>query len=94
MSRRMLNSLLISTVILSTLLMQSVTVIGVTPARAAGAWQQVGAPDFASGASTSLAVYGGTPYVAYRDSSNGGKATLMKFNGTAWEPVGAAGLRN
>ncbi|NEM96089.1 T9SS type A sorting domain-containing protein [Pontibacter burrus] len=34
----------------------------------------------------------GTPYVAFTDESNASKATVMKFNGTEWVTVGAAGF--
>jgi hypothetical protein len=34
----------------------------------------------------------GTPYVVYKDAWNGGKATVMKFTGDDWEPVGIPGF--
>ena len=34
----------------------------------------------------------GEPYVAFQDSLNSAKATLMKFNGTNWVYVGNAGF--
>jgi hypothetical protein len=45
-------------------------------------WEAVGTPDFSAGqvSSTSLAMYEGTPYVAYSDNVNSSKATVMKFN--------------
>ena len=58
-------------------------------------WQNVGSPGFSAGDVyyTSLAIDdSGTPYVAYRDQGNGGKATVMKFTGTNWEVVGTAGF--
>ena len=58
-------------------------------------WETVGLPGFSAGSMmyTSLAIdNSGTPYVAYRDSANGAKATVMKFNGTSWELVGSAGF--
>ncbi len=33
-----------------------------------------------------------TPYVAYGDRANSGKATVMKFDGNEWETVGTAGF--
>ena len=57
-------------------------------------WQVVGTAGFSSGIAyvTSLAIYNGTPYVAYGDGGNSNKATVMKFNGTSWELVGTAGF--
>ena len=57
-----------------------------------GAWETVGNPRFSSGkaAFTSLAFDNeGTPYVAYSDSYNSAKATVMKYNsGTnIWEEI-------
>ena len=69
------------------------------------AWETVGSPGFsaagayhASGSATpeaewiSLYVYNGTPYVAYEDWVNGQRATVMKYNGSAWETVGSPGF--
>ncbi|MGV8118949.1 MAG: hypothetical protein AB2L14_04205 [Candidatus Xenobiia bacterium LiM19] len=61
-------------------------------------WETVGTAGFSAGTAyyTSLAVYddGGTPvpYVAYQDSGNSSKATVMKFTGSNWETVGTAGF--
>jgi hypothetical protein len=33
-----------------------------------------------------------TPYVAYRDNGNGGRASVMRYNGSSWEYVGTAGF--
>jgi hypothetical protein len=57
-------------------------------------WMNVGNPGFSEGGAvyTSLFMYDGTPYVAYKDDGNGGKATVMKFNGTNWVNVGNAGF--
>ena len=62
-------------------------------------WVQVGSAGFSSGwvDNISLAIdSSGTPYVAYEDWAISGisyaKASVMKFNGTTWEQVGAAGF--
>ncbi|MFC5469010.1 S-layer homology domain-containing protein [Cohnella suwonensis] len=61
---------------------------------AAGNWETVGNAGFSAGQAdfTSLYVYDGTPYVAYRDYGNSNKATVMKKNGSSWETVGSAGF--
>jgi hypothetical protein len=63
----------------------------------AGNWVTVGSAGFSAGEAenTSLAFDGsGNPYVAYRDDSNGGKATVMKYDALAgnWVTVGPAGF--
>ncbi len=59
-------------------------------------WVDVGSAGFSTGivADTKIAFNPSTnePYVAYLDAANGGKATVMKFDGTAWVNVGTAGL--
>src|SRR4051812_33082588 len=60
---------------------------------AAGAqWNIVGIPNFANRADYIFSAVGlsGEPYVIYRD--NNGKATLSKFDGSAWIPVGSPGF--
>ncbi|WP_205880136.1 hypothetical protein, partial [Lampropedia aestuarii] len=60
-------------------------------------WEPVGSTGFSAGTAsfTSLA-FGpdGMPYVAYQDSHNGYKATVMRptADATTWEQVGQAGL--
>ncbi len=50
----------------------------------ASKWVELGMPGYPGVlAPVSLVVYEGTPYVAARN-------TVMKYNGTAWEPVGSA----
>ena len=59
------------------------------------AWGDVGNAGFSAGAVnyTSLAIASdGTPYVAYQDSDNSNKATVMKFDGNNWVNVGSAGF--
>lgn len=57
-------------------------------------WETVGSEGFSAGGivDISLAVYNGTPYVAYVDGGNGNRATVMKYTGTGWETVGPAGF--
>ena len=69
------------------LLMATMLAITATPAMATSAWQQVGG-DLPSGP-TSFFVYNGTPYVAI-DAS--GKASVMEYDGTSWQPVGSPGF--
>ena len=69
-----------------------VTVLKFTDAVGSG-WEQVGSPGFSliSTGDIFLDVYNGTPYVAYRDYDNEGKATVMKHTGvgdSGWETVG------
>jgi hypothetical protein len=54
-------------------------------------WQGVGSPGFTAHALyTSITVdRNGTPYVAYCDSSNGGKATVMKYVNNSWTKLGS-----
>ena len=56
-------------------------------------WETVGNAGFSSGTVlfTSLALYNGTPYVAYQDA-NSGKATVMKYDGSSWAVVGNSGF--
>lgn len=61
------------------------TVLGlamVYPAAGEG-WENVGSAGFSAGTAgyTSLAFYNGEPYVAYRDTGNGLKATVMRYTG-------------
>ena len=65
-----------------------------TDAQVNDGWEYVGTPRFSAGAAygTSLYVYEGTPYVAYVDSGNSDKATVMRFNGDTWEDVGTPGF--
>ncbi|MFC5471344.1 S-layer homology domain-containing protein [Cohnella suwonensis] len=58
-------------------------------------WQAVGYAGFSAGGVTSVSmqVYNGTPYVAYADWGNSGKATVMKYDSVnGWETVGNAGF--
>ena len=55
-------------------------------------WDVVGSAGFSAGpvCYTSLAFApDGTPYVAYQDEGNGGKATVMRYNGAPGKPWGA-----
>jgi hypothetical protein len=58
-------------------------------------FELVGAAGFSVGNAgyTSLALDSAdTPYVAYRDNDNDSKATVMKYDGSAWVLVGGAGF--
>ena len=57
-------------------------------------WVTLGSAGFSAGQadSVSLALDGGTPYVAYADQANGGQATVMKFEAGNWTPVGLSGF--
>jgi len=66
----------------------------ITPSTNTG-WSIVGNAGFSAGEAGFYPVHisiaidgGGTPYVAYGDSSNGYQATVMKLNGSSWIPVG------
>jgi Bacterial Ig-like domain (group 3)/Divergent InlB B-repeat domain len=72
------------------------TVMKYTGTGASG-WTSVGSAGFSAGIPSISGTISlsfapdGTPYVAYRDSSNSGKATVMKYTGTGatgWTPVG------
>ncbi len=57
----------------------------------------VGTPGFSAGgvSHTSIAIdASGTPYVVYEDWANSAKATVMKFNGSAWVNVGSGTASN
>ena len=58
-------------------------------------WNNVGIPGFSIGGATYTTMVidsSGVPYVAYEDSVNGNKATVMKYNGIAWVAVGTPGF--
>ncbi|WP_338790565.1 choice-of-anchor D domain-containing protein [Bernardetia sp. MNP-M8] len=60
-------------------------------------WQAVGSSTgFSAGSSSyqSLAFHpiSNEPYVAYSNNENGGKATVMRFDGTDWQVVGNTGF--
>ncbi len=60
-----------------------------------GAWVAVGTAGFSEGRAIfpSLALdSNNTPYVAYQDGANDGKATVMKYDGANWVNVGTAGF--
>ena len=55
------------------------------------AWANVGTAAFATTNGNSLTIDAtGTPYVAYPDNLNAGKATVSKYNGSSWSAVGTA----
>ena len=75
----------------------SVTVSGLTTvARFNGTnWETVGDTCFSSGHALGFVIAfnkNNTPYVAYKDWANSVGATVMKYNGRVWFPVGAQGF--
>jgi len=62
-------------------------------------WQNVGPsspsiPGYASRQTLKIHPVTNKPYVAFKDYTNGGKASVMKFNGSNWELVGANNFSN
>ncbi len=60
-------------------------------------WETVGSAGFTAGRefmsqNPTIRVDNGVPYVAYRDPANGYKVTVMRFDGSDWQPVGSAGF--
>ena len=58
-------------------------------------WTVVGSTGFTAGSTGYVwlaASAAGVPYVAYADNANAGKLSVSRFNGTAWELVGTAGI--
>ena len=62
--------------------------------KTAATWQYVGTAGFSSGGANfpSLVFNGSTPYLAFGDVANDGKASVVKFNGPSWVNVGPAGF--
>lgn len=59
------------------------------------AWAPVGVAGFSAGGVSNLAFdadAAGTLYVAFADTANGGRATVMSYAGAGWTPVGAPGF--
>jgi len=57
-------------------------------------WSLVGAKAFSDGEAYDqhVLIVNETPYVAFSDAANGNKASVMKFDGSAWVNVGQAGF--
>lgn len=65
------------------------------PAGISSGWTVVGRAGFSIGEADSISLdidSSGTAYVAYSDWGNGGKATVMKYDGTDWVAVGSPGF--
>lgn len=62
----------------------------------AESWENVGSAGFSSGTATNTVLAfnpsNNQPYVSFVDGANGGKATVMRFDGTNWVVVGSAGF--
>ncbi len=68
---------------------------GVKIVTASNSWQVVGNADFSPAWAEYISMdidQNDTPYVLFRDSSNGNKATAMVFNGSKWVTFGNAGF--
>ena len=57
-------------------------------------WTTIGILDTARTTEIHLAVnkFNNLPYIVFRDSANGNKITVLKFNGSGWDAVGNAGF--
>ncbi|MBL4709856.1 MAG: VCBS repeat-containing protein, partial [Flavobacteriales bacterium] len=57
-------------------------------------WASLGATGFTGAVSLepSLVVMNGTPYVSFKDLSNGNKISVMKYDGSNWLSVGSPGF--
>lgn len=57
-------------------------------------WETVGTEKFTGGdvQYSSMDVYNGTPYIAFKDLSKSSKCSVMRFNGTNWVYVGSQGF--
>jgi hypothetical protein len=80
---------------LTSILFAGAPVFEAPPGSQMPVWRHVGIAGFSAGVvdRPTLALDSNdVPYVAYRDSGNARKATVMKFDGTSWEIVGSAGF--
>ncbi|MEQ8171892.1 MAG: hypothetical protein ABRQ38_23575, partial [Candidatus Eremiobacterota bacterium] len=70
------------------------TVMAYTGTGPYSGWELVGTRGFSDGFEwdTNIVIDQGVPYVGYKDGSQSMKATVMKFNGTSWVPVGNKGF--
>ena len=59
-----------------------------------GNWYNVGTAQFSPGAASSISMMfmNHIPYVSFRDNSVGDKVSVMRYNGSIWEFVGAQGV--
>lgn len=56
------------------------------------AWESVGQADFGKGWFPCLKSSGNDLFILYEDEADSNKATLMKFSGASWTPVGESGF--
>ncbi len=76
-------------------LILAVTIIGLflfsPTAFAATGWNVVGTTNFSAGMVTYTVLHidaNGTPYISFSDTGNGGKASMMTYNGSSWVNLG------